>query len=397
MMSIENQTQINNVMASERGNAVYKARVLVVEDEFNLLTGIRDILELDSYEVLTAQNGADGLALLRDDPNNPPDIIVSDVMMPHMDGYEFLSEVRKEDRWVTIPFIFLTARSEREDRHKGAKLGADAYLTKPFDAEDLLVSVDTSLRRTQHIQRVQSGQVSDVKRQILTILNHEFRTPLTLVVAYADMLRDSDPGQMSDGELMQFLRGVNSGAARLRRLIENFILLVEVESGDADQTFKWRAQQLTDIQPMIHDARQQADLGEARPRRIEITIPESTPTLFIDPQYLTVAIREMLDNAAKFSEDDGLIELRAYCDDEWLHIEVQDYGRGVPEHEQENIWQRFYQINRELYEDQGAGSGLALVDGIVKMHGGTRRLHSVDGEGSTFSIAVPLHKADADS
>lgn len=372
----------------ERLGLMVKARILVVEDEINLLTGIRDILELENFQVLTAQNGQDGLTVLRSNPNNPPDVIVSDVMMPHMDGWEFLEAVRKEDRWVTIPFIFLTARGEKEDQYRGAKLGADRYLIKPFDAEELVVAVEAALDRQNNIKRVHTGVLSDVKRQILTILNHEFRTPLTLVVAYADMLRDSDPSDMSDAELMTFLHGVNSGAARLRRLIENFILLVELDSGDAYQNFGWRGTEITDVRDYIRDAHQQAAGLYKRDYRLDI--PERVPKLKVDTQFLMIAVRELLVNAAKFSTAEGRVALRVYLDDQHLCVEVEDNGRGIPEHELEKIWERFYQINRELYEDQGAGSGLAIVDGIINLHNGKRMVSSQVGAGSTFTICFPL-------
>jgi two-component system sensor histidine kinase/response regulator len=129
--------------------------------------------------------------------------------------FTFLEEVRKEDRWVTVPFIFLTAKGEKTDRHRGSLAGADVYLTKPFDAEDLLVSVSSCLKRYGDVKRVKQDEIGDVKNKILTILNHEFRTPLTLVVAYADMLKDYDGKNMEYNEIRTFLHGVNAGAETL--------------------------------------------------------------------------------------------------------------------------------------------------------------------------------------
>lgn len=369
------------------------AKVLVVEDDVHLLTGIHDILKLESYHVLTAMNGVEGLTVLKGDPDHPPDVIVSDIMMPQMDGFSFLEEVRKEDRWVTVPFIFLTAKGEKTDRHKGSRLGADRYLTKPFDPEDLLVAVAASLKRRQSIQRVQENYIGDLKRKILTILNHEFRTPLTLVVAYADMLKDFDPAAMDDGEVMSFLRGVNAGADRLRRLIENFIMLVELDSGDAARTFGWRRRVVHHLRDLIEDAHRQIAQPEARPRRFILDVPHDLPPIEIDTQFVTIAVRELLDNAAKFSSKDSQIRLTVRALDGWMIISVQDEGRGIPEAELENIWLPFYQIERELYEDQGSGSGLAIVDGVVEIHNGKRSVSSVVGAGSTFAIYLPLQSS----
>lgn len=375
-----------------------KPTVLIVEDDLNLLSGMQEILELENYSVLTASNGVAGLSVLQGQIETPPDIIVSDVMMPHMNGFQFLEEVRKVDQWVTIPFIFLTARGEKQDRYKGANLGADLYLMKPFDADELLVAISTSLKRQRERDRVRhqeyenqlQNQVTDVKRQILTILNHEMRTPLTLVVAYADMLKDFDTSNMSEGDVMTFLRGVNSGADRLRRLIENFITLVEIDSGDAAKTFGWRKRDINSLRDIIRDAHKQIEQPETRPRNFVLNVPERIPTITVDVQFLTMVIRELLDNAAKFSDDHGRVVLDVSHDEDFVHITIQDWGRGIPEHEIERIWERFYQINRELYEDQGAGSGLAIVVGLMHIHNGTWHVESVDGEGSIFSIALPI-------
>ena len=365
-------------------------RVLVVEDDTHLLSGIRDILELEDYSVLTAGNGRDGLTVLNSNPANPPDIIVSDVMMPHMDGFEFLEEVRKEDRWIHVPFIFLTAKGEKTDQRKGYMHGADKYLTKPFDAEDLLVAVESSLKRHGAIERAVEEEINDNKQKILTILNHEFRTPLKLVVAYAEMLKEYDPGKTSPDEVMTFLHGVNSGADRLRRLIENFICVVEMDSGEAGKTISWRKRPVQDMSFLTDDAIRQVTNKETKPRDFVVNIQEDMPAPELDVQYMTIVLRELLDNAAKFCADGDVVTVDIFVEDDHLLMKVSDTGRGIPEHELDKIWNPFYQIDREQFEDQGSGSGLAIVKGVVELHGGTCAVESTPGEGATFTIKTPL-------
>lgn len=367
-----------------------RATLLVVEDEPNLLLGIRDILELDNYRVLTAQNGQQALDVLQRSDDQLPDLIVSDIMMPHMDGIEFLQEVRNREQWLTIPFIFLTAKGEKTDIQRGRKLGVDDYLVKPFDADDLLVAVDAKLRRHQAINRVHAGAVSNIKRNILTILNHEFRTPLTLVVAYADMLKENNVEAMNEDELLLFLREINSGADRLRRLIENFILLVELETGDAKKTYEWRAHRIPDMETVIHAAYRQIMESEKVVHLGTLDIREPLPPVFGDRDFLVVILRELLDNAVKFSTADKPICMEAEAIGDELHIRVIDQGRGIPAHELEAIWEVFYQINRDMYEDQGAGSGLAIVKGLVELHQGARvDVESQENVGSTFTLVLP--------
>lgn len=365
-------------------------RVLVVEDDPHLLTGIRDILELENYNVLTASNGRDGLTVLKSNPENPPDVIVSDVMMPHMDGFKFLEEVRKEDRWIHVPFIFLTAKGEKTDRYKGSMLGADQYLTKPFEAEDLLVAVDANFKRHSAIARVAEVEINENKQKILTILNHEFRTPLTLVVAYAEMLKEYDPADTSPDEVMTFLQGVNSGADRLRRLIENFICVVELDSGEAAKTIDWRKRPVVDMSFLTDDAIRQVVDPETRPRNFEVNIQADLSQPELDVQYMTIVLRELLDNGAKFSDDDDTITVDISENDNQLTIIVCDNGRGIIPEQLKDIWKPFHQVNREQFEDQGSGSGLAIVRGVVELHGGTCAVKSTPGEGSTFTLIIPL-------
>lgn len=367
-----------------------KTTVLVVEDDHHLLYGIRDILELEHYTVLTAQNGVLGLEQLQNNLADPPDLIVSDIGMPQMDGFAFLEHVRREPRWVRIPFIFLTARGEKVDRHRGSLMGADVYLTKPFEAQDLLVAVESCLRRTLALREVNESEITDVKRKLMTIVNHEFRTPLTLIVAYAEMLKDFNVESMTMEEVMLFLNGVNSGADRLRRLVENFIFTIELENGDAARTMSWRTRPITDIQPIIDDAHRQIALSATRPRDFMFNVEPITTTFKADVQFLTIALRELMDNAAKFSADHSRIQINVAQVRDNLEIRVTDEGRGIPAAELENIWKPFYQIDRDHYEDQGSGSGLAIVDGVVRLHNGNRYVESEVGVGTTFVMFLPI-------
>ncbi len=367
-----------------------RAKILVVEDDLHLMEGIQEILELDGYEVVTAPSGVEGIEILSKQGKPMPDLIISDIMMPRMSGYEFFEAVRSETNWLSIPFIFLTAKGEKSDIRLGKMMGADDYVTKPFGAEDLLVAVSSKLERNKQLQSVLSKQITDIKRQILTILNHEFRTPLTYVVAYSDMLnRDAD--QLTVHEMRDFLKGVGSGADRLQRLVENFIYLVELETGETANTYAWRKRVIRDVNPIVKSAqRYLQNQIDARKCHVDISIDETLSPFVGDQEYLSAALIRLLDNAIKFSPEGATIHVRVYRDNEnRTTFEIQDYGRGIPPEELEFIFNMFYQINRIHYEDQGAGSGLAIVRGIAHIHNAEIIVLSLPGEGSTFRLHLP--------
>lgn len=367
-----------------------RTTILVVEDDTHLMEGIRDILELNGYEVLTATNGVMGLDVLRAQPI-PPDLIVSDIMMPRMNGYDFFQSVRDENGWVAIPFIFLTAKGEREDIRKGKRMGAEDYVVKPFDADDLLIAVSAKLDRKKQLDAVWRTEVTSIKNNILTILNHELRTPLTYVVAYADMLH-RDAAELGAEDMRSFLRGINTGANRLRRLVESFILLVELETGTAASTYSWRSHPVDDYDTLLYTIQQKfAEFARERNVTLEFEVQNNLPPVRADTEYLASAVECLVDNAIKFSDRSGsVVMICIYTQANDVCLSVRDHGRGIPAKELNSIFDPFYQINREKYEDQGAGAGLAIVDGVVRIHGGRVTVDSVFGEGSTFVIHLPI-------
>lgn len=370
-----------------------KGKILIVEDDLHLMEGIREILEINHYEVLTATNGIAGLDTLRQE-KVPPDLILSDIMMPHMNGYDFFQAVRAETRWHHTQFVFLTAKGERDDIMFGKELGTDDYVVKPFDAKDLLRTIEAKLRRRKQYGDFFDKEVSEIKRKVLTVINHEMRTPLTYVVAYADML-NRDAEDLTIEDMRNFLRGINAGASRLRRMVENFILLVELQTGEAKKTFEWRKDTLSNFAALVHAVESQyTDLAAEKKAKIVTEIEDDLPALTADSDYLKAAVACMVDNAIKFTEKpETTITLRVYRQDNAVCISVTDKGRGIPEEELHLIWQMFYQIDRETYEDQGAGAGLPIVAGVAELHGGHASVESKKNEGSTFILHLPIHPA----
>jgi two-component system, sensor histidine kinase and response regulator len=368
-----------------------KPKILVVDDENDLLNGIRDILSLDGYEVVTAVNGLEGLKVLEREAVTP-ELIISDIMMPVMDGYTFVEEVRKESRWVNIPFIFLTALNSREKRIQGTSLGADAYLAKPFDAGELMVVVESQLKRkTERMQSTQNA-VEGVQRQLMAMVEHELRTPLFLIVNYAAMLKDVQQDPNVSLDTMDFLSGITQGASRLHQLVENLLLTIQLTNGEATRMMLERSKLLPSLLPMIEEAHRQVTQYMPYECDIQFDVDVHHPPVYGDAHFLTIIFRELLSNAVKFSRGcptcQILVTLRRQKNE--LEFSIEDKGVGIPPSEINNIWKPFYQFDREKREDQGAGNGLAIVDGLVNLHQGRRKVETLLNHGSRFSVYLPL-------
>ena len=256
-----------------------KPLILVVEDDLALLEGIRELLELTEYKVLTAMNGREALDVLE---KQRPDLIVSDIMMPEMDGYQFHEKVSEQPELSAIPFIFLTARGEKTDIRRGKEIGVDDYITKPFDDEDLLIGVRAKLSRWEGLRKQRDEEVSDLKSKILLTLSHEFRTPLTYIINYSDLLELE--GQKVEGEDFQdFMQGIRRGALRLNSLVDDFLILVEIETGEAEDAYRYRRRRIEEtglwLRVIVKPFQPKA---EERGLTLITDVPEELPPLVAD-------------------------------------------------------------------------------------------------------------------
>jgi signal transduction histidine kinase len=362
--------------------------ILVVEDNLTMLEGIRDLLEMSGYRVKVAVNGQDALTFIDEER---PDLIISDIMMPMVDGYQFHAKVRERADLFRVPFIFLTARGEQADIRRGKAMGVDDYITKPFDEEDLLIAVRAKLSRWGDLRRLRDEEMADLKLKILLALSHEFRTPLAYILNYTEML-EMDSGALTPEEFRQFMQGIRKGASRLNRLVEDFIKLVELETGEAVTAYRLRRHQISDTSAwlrVVGHGYQAA--AERRGLKLIIDIPERLPPLLADESYLGDAIGRLLDNAIKFSKvDSKWVRLKAEADASKLKIIVEDQGVGIPEREIPSLFSVFHQVDRAKHEQQGTGSGLAICKGLLDLHGGRVTVDSEFGMGSIFTIELPL-------
>lgn len=373
------------------GQNMAHEHILVVEDDETLRSGIRDLLELSGYVVSVANDGAEALELLEQAPESPA-LIVSDIRMPVMDGYRLLEVVRARPEWLTIPFIFLTAKGEKQDVREGKLRGVDDYIVKPFDFQDLLVAIQSSLNRHEQLYVVQEARLEAIKSRILHVINHEFRTPLTYIIAYANLMASNDSFQHSE-ELRQYIQGILQGSERLSRLIENFLLLAELESGLAEKIYERRCRPIEKLDSLVREVVARSLPGaEKRGVTLKLEIPGPLPVIEGDAAYLEVAIRELVDNAVRFSpKNSGAhVVVTVFAQDWRLSIRVCDQGPSIPPKDQQYLFDIFYQVDREKLEQGGTGAGLAIVYRVAQLHGGSIRLESQPGKGNCFELSFPV-------
>ncbi len=363
-------------------------RILVVEDHDLLLLAIRDILEAEGYEVVTAIDGIDALDKMH---ASRPDLIIADISMPRMDGYRFFEEVHATPEWVPIPFVFLTARAEREDRLRGKAMGAEDYIVKPFDPQELVVVVNSRIGRAQAIRQAAEGEFEELKRQIITLLSHELRTPLTSVYGYTELALE-EAADLPAGDFQQFLVGIKKGADRLTHLVDDVLMVIRLDTGELDREFELLSTVRDDIPDIIrravrHDVLRASELGLT----MELDIPDRLPPVLVHEQFLADALSRLVDNAVKFSRRQGhRVRISARAEDEHVKICVRDWGVGIPRDQLPHLFERFRQINRAELEQQGAGLGLVIAQALVTCMGGDITAEGYEGAGCTFAIQLPV-------
>lgn len=397
---LSNQTQSFAATSENRvavnDDTVPQAIVLVVEDDPSLLDGYADLLELGTsryaISILKAANGHDALQIMAE---RTPDLIVTDVNMPEMNGYAFLEAVRLQPQWVHIPFAFLTARTATEDVARGRLSGVELYITKPFDPADFLALIEAQLDLTLRRRTQRRHSAETKRRHMLHTLQHEFRTPLNFVTAYFEILNDSLSAEEDPDAIIEYLKGIQIGVTRLTQLVRDLILVIDLTSGKARQPILRRARPITDIGNLLHRAGLSKE-EQAAAQGIEFiyAIDADLPAVWGDSITLYDVFSRLIENAIKFTpRDDNRkpITLTATATATTLRLSIADHGIGVPTTAIPKLFDLFYQHDRPLLEQQGSGAGLTIARDLIALHNGHIDVESQPAQGSTFTVCLPLY------
>lgn len=343
-------------------------KILVVEDSDDLRENIISLLELNDYEVLFAENGYDGLQLAI---KEIPDLIIADRMMPIMEGTQMLQEIRNNSVTSNIPLIFLTAKSSTSDIRDGMNYGADDYLTKPFEAPELLKAVKTRLEKKSKTDE----KFEKVYKNISQSIPHELRTPLVSLQGFSNIIIEEietiDRETIKDMMIM-----IKNASIRLHRTIEKFILFTEAELMLKDKkNYLSLSSGLTNvdkttIELLIDSKTKTSDVNHV----FNINIEDCSVKIWME--HFKVIVNEILDNAIKFSYPNNPIEIFSKEDGENYTITIKNYGRGMSEEEIKNS-SPFVQHNRSYYEQQGNGLGLAITQRIADFYNVKLEIQSV--------------------
>lgn len=365
-------------------------KVLVAEDDQILLENLVTELEMRGYDVMSATDGQGAINLLHT-CDRLPDIIVSDIAMPDVDGFKLLEYLRADPNWNGIPFLFLTAFNSPNSMRISQELGADDYIVKPFNPDDLVLAMENKLKRIAAFRKTAERDLDDARQALLHMMSHELRSPLTSIYGGSDILADS-LSNTPDETVQAVARLVKRGADRLNRVTNKALALIQIDSGHLKAAFETSRHEY-DIHEIIQTALMTVE-GEAIADGFNIRFDT---TFYPDPlyvqgifEYLLAMVEEPLRNAIAFSPDRSSIEITTTKKDQNVIITIRDFGPGIPPHEIDQVWKRFTQLHRDDYEQQGVGLGLSIVRESARIHGGDCSITSQAGDGMMVILSLPI-------
>lgn len=360
-------------------------KILVIEDETAIRENILELLEAQDFEAIGAENGRIGVRIATE---QVPDLIVCDVMMPELDGYEVLEALRTNPLTVTIPFIFLTAKADKSDTRKGMELGADDYLTKPCRATELLRAVESRLEKQAAVDRQAQKKLDELRGNITHALPHELRTPLNGIIGLSNLLLD-DLDSLELSEIREMVEQIQFSGDRLYRLIQNFLLYAELElvATQHERINALRSCQVSTVEELItNQALQQA---RAANREADLQLELQDSAVLIAANRLKKLVEELIDNAFKFSAPGTPVTIASKVTQNSFILSVSDQGRGMTAEQIAEIG-AYMQFERKLYEQQGSGLGLSISKRIAELHGGNLTIESIPSQQTIVLVSLKI-------
>lgn len=361
--------------------------ILVIEDKKIVQEAIRDWLEEEGFQTIGASNGKIGIELAYE---HLPDLILCDILMPGIDGYAVLSELRKNPLTTTTPFIFLSVKGTKADVRYGMELGADDYLIKPCTAKELINAVTSRIEKQVQLKSRSQQQLESLRNSIAFSLPHEFRTPLTGILTGVELLR-----VIADNprEILEVANSIEECTDRLYGLVKKFLLYAELEIIALDPERIRSIQSLAAWEPtdMLRSIIKRVVTQHQRESDVQLNLERVR--FFLPEDRLRRVMEELLENACKFSEVGTPIQIigtvsESLNEDKHYLIDVINQGQGLTP-DQITAVGAYVQFDRRYYEQQGSGLGLSIVQRIVELYGGRLTIASEPNAETTVRVILP--------
>lgn len=363
-------------------------KVLVIDDSPEIRLIIEETLGMFGFATVLAEDGESGVALAR---KENPDLIICDVNMPKMDGFETLAKLREAEVTASIPFMFLSGAVERPQVRRGMEMGADDYLTKPFTPSELLAAVNARLEKQKEIIRQSEKKLDELRGKMTLALPHELRTPLNGIMGLANILME-DHTTLGAEDIFDNAKLIHDSALRLHRLIENFLAYAQIElmAKDPSSVLAEAAVSLTPADATITLATREVAERYGRGNELELNAAPGTVAALQD--NLRKIVEELVDNAFKFSERGSMVRAKGGLEGTNYVLRITNRGRGMTEQQIAAVAPHV-QFEREKYEQQGAGLGLVIAKRLIEFNGGKFSIQSTPNVETTVTVSFPARLA----
>ena len=365
--------------------------ILIVDDVTSNVLLLKILLKNEKFNVLTASNGHQCVEISK---QQHPDLILLDVMMPDITGFDTAVILKKDPETSDIPIIFMTALSSPSDLVKGFKSGGNDYITKPFNKDELVIRVRHQIslvaaKRMIQEKNIELQRTLQGRDKLYSVIAHDLRSPMSTIKITLNMLTMMLPAEMIGAENAELLKQTNEQTEEIFSLLDNLLKWTKSQTGRLNVVYQ--NFDVNDIIPGVIDIFQMVAQNK------NITLAYDQPRNIIvhaDQDMLKTVLRNFLSNAIKFSQKDSSIEILVSEteDEKFAKISVRDHGTGISEENQRKLFHSdthytTYGTNNE----SGSGLGLLLCKDFAEKNGGSIELVSAEGQGSTFSILVPVH------
>ncbi len=365
-------------------------KILIVDDVMSNVLLLKVLLTNEKFAIATASNGRQALEQVE---KENPDLVLLDVMMPDMSGFEVAQHLKSNPNTADIPIIFLTALNSTADIVKGFQVGANDFISKPFNKEELIIRVTHQislvaakrliLSKTEELQRTIAG-----RDKLYSVIAHDLRSPMGSIKMVLNMLILNLPSEKIGAEMYELLTMANQTTEDVFSLLDNLL--------------KWTKSQIGKLNVVYQDV----DLVEVTDGVIEIfsmvaspkkiRIREMKPEKMMvnaDIDMLKTVVRNLLSNAIKFSKENSEVLVKMEEVDGMAVVSVQDYGCGISEEGQKKLLHTDTHFSTfGTNNEEGSGLGLLLCKDFVVKNGGKLWFTSKEGEGSIFSFSIPVKK-----